>query len=486
MSKSTGRGIALVSILLFAALQTVPTVLNGFPFVFFDTRGYYSSGEAAVGFALGGHGPDARAGDAVEAPAPETPNAPGAEERGVERSELSFSRSPYYGAPLFLLFSLSPFAVVAAQALALAVLAWLTVRVLLPERAVAAYLLAGVVCAAVTPLPYFAGYLMPDVFSAVVPLGLFLLAYGWRELSIGERVLVWLLLSASLVFHTSHILLGVGLMAVIAVLALFPALRPRGRGWLTAGSALGAGIAGVVVFNIAIQAVFGVSPVNPPYLTARGLEDGPVAEMIRAGCPGHDFAICAADPEANADSQQFLWGTEGGFYAAGDPETRLRLSEEDFAVFFAAAAERPFEQIAASLGNTASQFGMFGLYEFGTAPLVLEQSAPDYLPPAELSAFARSDAARGTLPLGALSLAIYAAAIFGALVLAVLAAQGRLGRRTAALLVIVLATLVGNAIAGGALSDAHHRYQARLIWLVPFLATILGVYALAGRGDRSA
>ncbi|MDH3264988.1 MAG: hypothetical protein OEM24_13445, partial [Paracoccaceae bacterium] len=295
-SRRVGITAAIVA---FAALQMVPAALNGYPLLFFDTRAYYNSGEAALGFALGRFGEDApwgatgAPGSAAGAPGgaaggAEPANASALEEIGAERSDLSFSRSPYYGAVLYLLFSLSPFAVVAAQALALAGVAWLTVRALVPDRAVAAYLSAGAICAAVTPLPYFAGYLMPDVFAAVVPLGVFLLAYGWRELSVGERLLVWLLLSASLVFHTSHIILAAGLVAVTAGAALWPGLRPVGRGWLVAGLALGAAILGVVVFEQAIRTVFGVSPVNPPYLTARGLEDGPVAAMIREGCPGHD------------------------------------------------------------------------------------------------------------------------------------------------------------------------------------------------------
>jgi hypothetical protein len=486
MHSAFQRGIPPAAILIFAALQTVPALLNGYPFVFSDTHAYYNAGEAALGFALeqiGGGAPEGGAGAAGDA---ESASRSRMEHIGAERSDLSFSRSPYYGAMLYLLFGLSPFAVVAAQALALAGVAWLTVRVLLPDRAAAAYLAAGAICAAVSPLPYFAGYLMPDVFIGLVPLGIFLLTFGWRELSAGERVLVWLLLFATLVFHTSHILLGAGLMAVTAACALWPGLRPTGRGWLAAGAALGAALTGVVVFNIVIQLAFGVAPVNPPYLTARGLEDGPVAEMIRDGCPGHDFAVCAADPVANAQSQWFLWGADGGFYATGDIATRLRLSEEDFTVFFAAAAERPLQQLSASLRNTAIQFRKFGLYEFDTRPGALGVPDADFLPPDEWPAFAQSDAAQGALPLGALSLAVYTAVIAGALALCILSIRGRLGRRTAALLLIVVVALIGNAIAGGALSHAHHRYQARLIWLVPFLASILGVYAWTVRGARSA
>ncbi len=483
-------GLALA---LFAMLQCLPAVLNGYPFVFYDSRGYYNAGSAAVGFAArrldrgapaepaapvdaGGAATAATAVDGVADGA-----ADGVADGAADATELSFARSPYYGVPLYLLFGLSPFAVALVQALIVAGLAWIAARLVVPDRPLRAYLAAGLVCAAATPLPYFAGYLMPDVFAAAVPLGIGLLAWGWPRLGWGARLFLWVALAGALLVHTSHILLAAGLVVVVAALAAIRPLRPSGAGTLAAASACAAGLAGVVLFTLAIRAVFGVDPANPPYLTARGLEDGPVAEMIAAGCPGVDFAVCAADPVANADSQVFLWDTAQGFYGAGDAALRARLSREDFAVFLTAAARAPGRQVGAALRNTARQFAMFGLYEFATAADVHATSAPNYLPPAALDRLGASRAAQGAVPFGVLSVLVYAGAVAGALLLAALAFAGRLGRLGAALVVVTIATLVGNAIAGGALSDAHHRYQARLIWLVPFLATLLLFAARPGK-----
>jgi hypothetical protein len=44
--------------------------------------------------------------------------------------------------------------------------------------------------------------------------------------------------------------------------------------------------------------------------------------------------------------------------------------------------------------------------------------------------------------------------------------------RTLGLLLCLLVGLTGNALATGALSMPHHRYQARVVWLLPLAAML--------------
>ena len=58
-------------------------------------------------------------------------------------------------------------------------------------------------------------------------------------------------------------------------------------------------------------------------------------------------------------------------------------------------------------------------------------------------------------------------------------------RPLAGLALFVLVALLGNAFICGALSNPHHRYQSRLIWLAPLVVLLaLGEY-FADRRDRS-
>jgi len=470
------RSRYLAAILIFAFLQCLPAAFNGYPFIFFDTRGYYNAGEAVTQIAaskiIGKSGPKAlAAADSVNAADDqEIAGTSGEDGEGV----ISMSRSPYYGTILYNLWQVSPYLFVAFQALIVAIVAWIVCRRICPEKPVEACLAAGAVCLLLTPLPYFAGYGMPDVFTGLIPLAVFLLCYGPQAPSWGEWIFLWVLLAAAAVFHSSHILIGLGLVLLISALAVSARYRPRLSGWAGAGSAVAAGVSGVFLFAFVVFSIFGSWPVNLPFLTARGIEDGPVARMVAEGCAEEEFAICGAESFDSLDSQQFLWN-RSSFYNRSDAATKTRLSQEDAAVFLTAASRWPGLQLAASAGNFLDQLTMFGLVEFNTADRVFRESAPGYMALDDLRTYGASRAVTGDYPFHALSVAVYLSAIIGLAMVVLLAFRKDSDRQVRALVILVLATIVGNALINGVLSDPHHRYQARVIWLVPFLATLLFV-----------
>lgn len=459
----------LIAVLFFTLLQALPAVINGFPFVFFDTRGYFNAGEAVIDLAFGSSADEISVSILDETEASVEFNI---DEQ--KPTKISMSRSPFYGVVLYLSWKINPILAVFLQSLIVAVFAWLVCLRVCVKLQFMAYGISAIVCVLVTPLPYFAGYAMPDVFAGLVPISFFLLCYndarfGWKTMGF-----VWIVLAAAVAFHSTLILLSSGLIVAIAILAIWPALRPSLRGWLGASSAFVTGVAGVFAFAYVAFLVFGNWPANAPFLTARGIEDGPVAELIAEGCGDTGFAICGAAPLSNTDSQHFLWGKDG-FYQTADTETKLRLSQEDFAVFLSAAKEKPIEQITASLGNFVEQFSMIGLYEFYTAERVFAESAPNYLSTTNLQKFGDSLAVNNVYPFELISLFVYASVLLSFLLLVYAMYRGVLSKNTLVLVIVVFVALIGNALIGGVLSDPHHRYQARIIWLLPFLATLISV-----------
>ena len=456
--------------LCFAVMQTVPAAINGFPFIFFDTRGYNNAGKAVVETIAGklwvDDAPVAKATPSVDTSVEQTVGS------APERRAIPMYRSPYYGALVFVSLQAEAFLLVLFQSLIVAYPAWLVVRRICPENPTKPYLVAGAICAAVTPLPYFTAYAMPDVFAGVVPLCLFLLCFSKRSLTRIQNVICWIILAAAVATHNSHILLTFGLLVLVALMWLWPRVRPLLSGWLMSALAFGAGVSAVFVFAFVSQSVFGSWPQSLPFLTARGIEDGPVAELMANDCRGYEFAICDAAPLDNNDSQLFLWD-RNGYYQSADEATKQRLSDEDFSVFLTAALADPMMQIKASVGNAARQFGMFGLYEFDTAKRVLADSAPYFMNSSSLSRFGASLAVTGAYPFTFLSTLIYASAIVSLIAIACTFGGRSVSNMALALTVLILATLLINAVVCGVLSDPHHRYQARVIWLLPFLATLL-------------
>ena len=73
-------------------------------------------------------------------------------------------------------------------------------------------------------------------------------------------------------------------------------------------------------------------------------------------------------------------------------------------------------------------------------------------------------------------------ALFSAIALLALLFTGRVPREYVPGLLVLAAGLLGNAMIFGGLSSPADRYQARLIWLVPAMLTIV-LAAMAGRDE---
>jgi hypothetical protein len=95
----------------------------------------------------------------------------------------------------------------------------------------------------------------------------------------------------------------------------------------------------------------------------------------------------------------------------------------------------------------------------------------DHFPPSELAAFDAGAQMRGELPgRAAPFLWAHVPVLLGALAAALAmlwSAARRRDLRRGAVLLFALVALGANAAATGALSKPHHRYQARIVWLLP-------------------
>ena len=171
---------------------------------------------------------------------------------------------------------------------------------------------------------------------------------------------------------------------------------------------------------------------------------------------------------------EFLWShdPERGVFPFASAEERRALADEQVHFALAAAAAHPGLQLASSARNFATQLAMYGLPEF-----VYEAGARNWfrikLPPSYFARLTRTRAYAEALPVGPL------AAWYASVAVAGLAALGfalwRDDRDDAALCfrrfaLLVLLGLVANAAICGVLATPHHRYQTRLLWLLPCLA----------------
>jgi hypothetical protein len=366
---------------------------------------------------------------------------------------------------------------VAAQALIISHLLWLTGRVFWGERPWRHLGLS--LLAAATTGPFTVSLLMPDVFTAPVVLALFLLGFAADRL--GRREMLWLGLLATLgiAAHLSHI------PVAAAVIVLGVVLAWRVGPVLLMAAPLAGALALLLATNLVGHGVAALSPHGATFMLARLQADGPAARTIAALCPERGWYLCDFTHRLPMDSDDFLWSPDspmnrdaagnvrflGGALLSAEAREIVRetLRREPLAVAHAMAVNTLVQAVTAGAGDVISQ------------PWVDIESAAgvrvrEFFPEAEVARYEASLQAARSLPGLIAPLApLHAGLLAGGTLLALLAAYRafRSGQaRALALVLCVLGGAAANAFATGGLSKPHHRYQARIAWLIPIVAVI--------------
>jgi hypothetical protein len=465
--------LAIVICLLILSLW--PAIYNGGPFFFSDTPAYVRYADAAIA-RITRHQAEWSQSRLMQASAAGQQLVEG--DVAADRKAPFAGRSIYYGALLRLgdaYGMMWPSIVLQAAALLLAIA--LTLRHA-SGISLSAVSVAVVALALTTPMAFFASRLMPDVFAGVTILAIAnLIVYGGRMSR--AHLVAWMgLLSVGLLFHNTHVLIALSLLGLCL---LGRVLFRASVSWLGLGCVL-LGVliafAGDAAFTLATKRAFGVAPIRPPFLTARLIADGPGTAYVKASCPASGFAVCSfVDRLPVATADLFLWSPDaakGGVFTPADPDVRRALSDEQFRFAIAVLRFDPLGEAIAMARNALLQAGMVSVSDFD----LNQQDKAEFrqeLPPRYLEAVEKTRSWRGTIPVATMSAAILVVLLVSsAYIVSVFVFRGSVGGNGSGRLavIIVLGVLV-NAFVCGALSEPYDRYQARVVWLIPFVAGLI-------------
>lgn len=489
------RAIAIV----LAALALIwPAAINGQPFFHPDTLGYVRGPDVAVMKLLGPRFASSWAtldpGAAVVAHRGEGAPALG---HGYDDKEVLGGRSIYYGVLADLGARVGGFwLTVLLQALAVAWLVQIALRGL-GLGGLRAY--AGVMALLVlaSPAPFFVSFLMPDIWAGVAVGALAaLVALRSRLKPFDIPALAAMTVFAAMA-HTSVTPVLAAMMAAGGGLWFLDRRKAAPVLGLVVGAcAVSAAAAGAFAFTAMVEHTVGAPPVNPPFLTARVVADGPGTRFAKSGCGGQAFVVCRYAARLPLDADHFLWGqTErDGVFQTASPADRRALGEEQVRFALAAVRADPLGQARASLANAVQQLGDSDLSDFDYKPS-LRQTFAASLPAETRRTMARTAAWAEAWPvagLWALQIAVTGALTLGAAILtlrrapAVPAAEAGL-RRALEFLTLVVVGVLANAVVCGVLSSVNGRYEARMIWCAPLaLAAWLILRLQAERAARPA
>ncbi|MBL6455217.1 hypothetical protein JMJ55_07775 [Belnapia sp. T6] len=337
-------------------------------------------------------------------------------------------------------------------------------------------LLAAVMLATVTGLPFVTAQLQPDMFTGLVILCAWLLGFRRDALTRLEAIYVFLLASLGIMVHQSHLPLALGLALVGALLtALACGLREALRRFTRMAAPVLLAVLGLLSVHLVVERTVSLSPHGAVFYATRLLFDGTALDYLDRHCPEIGFRICDIRGELGDDHNEFLWMPTSPLYIhlggpkAWTPEAKALvrgvLIEDPFGVF-----RKAVENTLIQLAHIDSSDGL-GAWRGAPGP---EAMIERYFP-RDYPAYVASQQQIGMLfplvrRLGPLHAVAFCAGLSG--LLAALAWR-RLTLPELALAAMLLAGLLGNAVITGALSGPADRYQARLIWIAPFAAMVL-------------
>jgi heme A synthase len=183
------------------------------------------------------------------------------------------------------------------------------------------------------------------------------------------------------------------------------------------------------------------------------------------------------------DSDDFLWRPDSPVNRAPDGTPRFlggaMLSAEAGEIVAETLRARPLEVAQAMLGNALRQLVLAGAGDTLAADHLEAAVRPriaEAFPPRELAAYDAALQPRGALPAAAAPfLWPHGPVLLGGAALALFAWWRAARERDLRRLGLVVGVLVGvsaNAVATGALSKPHLRYEARILWLMPVVAAL--------------
>jgi hypothetical protein len=393
--------------------------------------------------------------------------------------EAPWDKTAAYG-PFLLLFhqGITLWLPLAAQGVILSWLLWLVQRNACGRVTPARHLVLSGGLAGLTSAPWFAAMLMPDVFTPVVVLCLFLLGFGERRLARAELLAVGLIGAVAIAVHLSHLPTAVALVLLVLL------GRRQWRPALRAAMPLAAAIVFLLGANWHAFGRVTLSAHGAIFLLARLQADGPAVLALRDHCPTAGWYLCDFIDQMPMDSDHFLWSPESPVRPVGS----VRLAPEAREVVAATLRDYPLAVARAALGNWIEQLYLVRVGDT-LDNLDLDQFADQVLargfPLRERAAFEAGAQMRGDLErLAAPFLQLHVPALFLSLPV-ILAGWWRLARRgdgpRLGLVLCVLVGVIANALATGALSKPHLRYQARIVWLLP-LGAVLAFWPPSG-GD---
>ncbi|MFT5085067.1 MAG: hypothetical protein ACI9Y1_003124 [Lentisphaeria bacterium] len=469
-----------------------PSIFNGQLFFFPDSTNYVKAGVTAVEKFTGGY-------HTSEWTKPKSLNnkyTPIKQENGSKLTIVSLSkgvndidsgvvmagRSPYFGTLIYVTDILTNFWGYALIQASLTFYLILLVLRLLKVSTRQNILISLAVVSFLTPASFYNSYVLVDTFAAFGLLSFAILATFFTKLLKLDKFMLFSLMVLSTTSHLTHLVMILLLLILIGMMSIFfrNIYESSKYALLTGILSVVIGIVSILVTNIVIEKSFGAPPLQVPMLTARFIEDGPGYLYIQNNCDKSEFIICEFQDQLPLDSQSFLWdiNPQTSIFYNADIRTKRLMAKQDKVFASYVFLEHPWLVIKSMTANTVEQLFDLSMLNFNYQD-PYKRHFENKLPTDKFEKMLSSLSYNNKWPIDSISLIVYLSTLFSMSILMAYYLRRKQTKYTNealhafdGIVIIVVLGLVINAFICGAGSEPQARYTTRMIWLIPFLATV--------------
>ena len=335
------------------------------------------------------------------------------------------------------------------------------------------FLLIEALLSALTSFSWCASFMVPDIFTPMLIMALFLLAFRLDRLSGFEKTSLTLIALIATSVHYSHPPIAIGLVgaAMIARMILrdrVPDAAPHPA--LPAAIVVAAMIV-IVICNYLTMGMLSYSPAGYAFEMARLVEHGPAVAYLREQCPQRHYRVCEFLDRLPMKTDPFMWSPSSVFGKYG----YVRERDEGWQIIRGTIAEHPFWVLGDAIADTINQLGDVqtgdGLRSYLGYDRLTTQIRTRF--PGELQRYQNSRQSRSEFnrmrSLGGLHWGVVQLSCFYCLFLAMVFVVVR-ARRPLEFMIAIGVAIALNSFVLGAISEPLNRYGSRVIWLIPLIA----------------
>jgi len=318
-----------------------------------------------------------------------------------------------------------------------------------------------------TAQPWAVSEIMPDFFTPLLVVALFLVVVKYDRLRRSSRLGLLALLCVMQASHYTHVALAIGIFATIAFFAFVMHRRISLAGFSLAATTTALAVAAIITVNFVERREVVFAPWRGLVLLGRLMEYGTAQDYLVRTCPTHNYRICRYVGRLPHNVSQFLYSDNSVLTRLGGGEN---YRDEASSLSHDILWDAPGRHAMLAAEATADQFLDFptgnGNDVQGPEQEVTEMiyryfsyDAPFYRASRQQTGQLHRDEFNALhVPVGfALLVANFMLLIFSLV-----------HRRNddSLLLLVIIAALIGNAFLCGAFSSPQGRYQSRMIPLL--------------------